>query len=57
MVEKFSQYEYVKQVTPGVGPFLSQGYNLNNLHKGPQDKATYQISRPGPSSFTQEDFF
>ena len=25
--------------------FLFQGYNLNNLYKGSQDEATYQISK------------
>ena len=36
---------YVKHVGPWTGPFLAQGYNLNNLGKGPQDEGTYQISK------------
>ena len=35
---------YVKQVILGLGHFLPQGYNLNNLHQGPQDKATFSFS-------------
>ena len=32
-------------MTPGAGLFLSQGYNLNNLGRGPPDEAKYQISK------------
>ena len=28
-------------MTPGAGPLLIPGYNLNNLGRGPQDKDTY----------------
>ena len=28
-------------MTPDVGPFLHHGYNLNNLSRGPLDKAMY----------------
>ena len=35
----------VKHLTPGVGPFMAQGYNLNKLGRGPLGDATYQISR------------
>ena len=31
---------YVKQVTPTTGLFLPQGYNVNNLGKGLQDKTS-----------------
>ena len=41
----FSLYAYVKHVTPGAGPLLVPGYNLNKLRKSPRDDATYQISR------------
>ena len=34
----------VKYVTPGAGPFLPKGHNLNKLGRGPQGDATYQIS-------------
>ena len=45
-VEEFSLYESMWKKWPlGRGHFLPQGYNLNNLHRGPQDKATYQISK------------
>ena len=27
------------------GHFWPQGYNVNNLDKGPQDEATYQVSK------------
>ena len=52
-------YVYVKHVTPGVGPFWPQGYNLNKLVRGPQGDATYQISKLAsrPYGFRQEDFF
>ena len=36
---------YVKHVTPGAGPFLAQGPNLNKLGRGLLGDATYQISR------------
>ena len=36
---------YVKQVTPGMGPFLTPGYSFNNLGRSPQDKATFQIPK------------
>ena len=36
---------YVKHVTPGVGPFLAQGHNLNKLSIGLLGYATYQILR------------
>ena len=36
---------YVKHVTPGAGHFWPKGYNLNELGRGPQGGATYQISR------------
>ena len=32
-----------KKPNPWGRAFLPKGYNLNNLNKGPQDKATYQI--------------
>ena len=32
-------------VTPGAGPILTPGYNLNNLGRGQLDKAVYQISK------------
>ena len=41
----FPVWLYVKEVTPGAGPFLPQGYNLNNFGRGPLDEATYQISK------------
>ena len=31
----FPIWVYVKQVTPGAGPFLTPGYNLNNFGRGP----------------------
>ena len=34
-----------KHVTPGVGPFLTQGHNLNKLGRGSLGDATNQISR------------
>ena len=53
----------------GQAIFEPQSYNLNNLGRGPQGKATYQISTSGrlhmkfgfhwpsgPSSFSEEDF-
>ena len=43
--EDFSCYPYIslcKPVTPGAGPFLAPG---NNLNRGPLGDATYQISR------------
>ena len=47
----------------GRGHFLPQGYNLNNLGRGPQDKGTFQIKkkknsdqRPRPLNFRLEDF-
>ena len=38
--EEFSLYESIKTSDP-----WPQGYNLNNLTIGPQDKATHQISK------------
>ena len=35
----------------GRGHFLPQGYNLNNLGRGPLGEAMYQISKTGPSGF------
>ena len=32
---------YVKKVIPGAGPFLTSGYNVNNLGKGPLDKTKH----------------
>ena len=32
-------------MTPGAGPFLLQGHNLNKLGRGAIDNATHQISR------------
>ena len=32
-------------MTPGAGPFLAQGDNLNKLGRGPLGDATYQISK------------
>ena len=41
----------------GRDQFLAYGYYLNNLDKGPQDEATYQISKAWVFySFRQEDF-
>ena len=42
---KFSLYVYAKHETPGAGPFLAPGHNLNKLDLGPLGDATYQISR------------
>ena len=36
---------FVKHVTPGAGPFLAPGHNLNKLGTGPLGDATYHISR------------
>ena len=36
---------YVKHVTPRQGHFWPQGHNLNELGRGPQGDATYQISK------------
>ena len=45
-LKSFSLYEFVKQVTPGAGPFfLPQGYNVNNLGKVLLDKIKYQMSK------------
>ena len=41
----FPIWAYVKQVTPGARPFLSQDYNLKSLGRSLQDKATYQRSK------------
>ena len=44
--EVFSLYESMKNKLPlGRGHFWPQGYNLNNLGRGPEDKAIYQISK------------
>ena len=40
----FPMQVYVKHKGPGAGPFWPQGYNLNNLCRGPVDEASYQIS-------------
>ena len=34
--------------------FWPQGYNVNNLGKGPLDLIKYQMSKPRPSSFILE---
>ena len=36
---------FVKHVTPGVWPFLAQGYNLNKLGRDLLGDTSYQISR------------
>ena len=36
---------YVKPVTPGLGPILAQGYNLNKLGRDLPDDILYQISK------------
>ena len=37
---------YVKYMGPWAGAFFGpKGYNLNNLDRGPLDKAVYQISK------------
>ena len=47
---------YVKHVTLGRGHFWPQGYNFNNLGRGPLDKAVYLISKAWAFCFKQEDF-
>ena len=37
----------VKQVTPGAGPFLTQGYNVKNLCKGPLDTKVLNVKGLG----------
>ena len=38
--EDFQVFLFSPHVTPGAGPFWSQGYNLNKLGRGPLDDAT-----------------
>ena len=46
--EDFDGFPYISLCknmwAPGRGHFRPQGYNLNNLDRGPQDKAVCQIS-------------
>ena len=46
-----------KQVTPGAGPFLVTGHNLNKLGRGPLGDATYQIARLLALWFQTRSFF
>ena len=47
--KNFSLYRpkiaYEKHMTPGVGKFWAQGYNLNKLGRGSLGDASYQILR------------
>ena len=44
-------------MTPWVGPFWPQGYNLNKLGRGSQGDASYQISRLYALWFQTRRFF
>ena len=46
---------YGRPETPGAGPFLTPGHNLNNLGRGPLGDVTYQ-TRSRPLSFREEDY-
>ena len=41
----FPKIAIVKHVTPGAGPILAQGHNLNKLGRGSLVDVTYQIPR------------
>ena len=41
----FPVWVYVKQLTLGQRQFWPQGYNVNNLGKGPLDEIKYQMSK------------
>ena len=43
-------YMSVKQVIPGVGPFLTPGLVVHKI------KLQTKYQRPGPSTFREEDF-
>ena len=52
----FPLYEYVKQVTPAAGHFLSRAIVLTILIEAHKIKPYTKYQRPGPSSFSQAEF-
>ena len=55
--EDFFMFLYLlKHVTPMVGSFLANWYNLNKLGRSRLGDATYQYQGSRPYGFRQEDF-
>ena len=56
--EDFSLYgSMLNKQPPARGHFLPQSYNMNNFGRGPQNEATYQISKTWAFWFQTRRFF